>query len=154
MKTWLARKTYKKVLYLQIGEYLDWKLLSRGSDTHRDWLYRFAQFTKARSLQGISDREVGQFILSQNGVYGRMAARKALSGLLKYRLPLSEAAENAIFDGMNLGGRPINFTAVKKVKQLRKAKISFRDIAKIMGSDVKQVYRWATYPVKESVDIR
>lgn len=38
---------------------------------------------------------------------------------------------------------------VKKVKEYRKMGLSFREIARIMESDVRQVYRWANYELSK-----
>ncbi len=38
---------------------------------------------------------------------------------------------------------------VEKVKQLRKKKLSFRQIAKLLGKDLKNVYLWHSYSLRE-----
>jgi DNA-binding transcriptional regulator YiaG len=45
-------------------------------------------------------------------------------------------------------GRPPMLEHIMRVKELRdKKQLSFRDIAKLLESDVKTVYRWYHYPV-------
>jgi DNA invertase Pin-like site-specific DNA recombinase len=41
----------------------------------------------------------------------------------------------------------LNQDAVKQVLGYRKRGLSFREIAKLMSTDVKQVYRWFSYSV-------
>jgi DNA-directed RNA polymerase specialized sigma24 family protein len=42
----------------------------------------------------------------------------------------------------------MNLKAIERVKELRDSKgLSFREIAKLMDSDVKTVYRWYSYTV-------
>lgn len=42
-------------------------------------------------------------------------------------------------------GQPIKMDMVAKVKKYRKMGIKFRDIAKLLDSDVKTVFRWNAY---------
>jgi hypothetical protein len=39
----------------------------------------------------------------------------------------------------------IDIKSVKKVKNYREKGLSFREISKILGADVRQVHRWYTY---------
>lgn len=45
----------------------------------------------------------------------------------------------------------MNIKAVKKVKALKKKKLSYRQIAKLLDADVKSIYRWGSYSVGRKV---
>jgi DNA invertase Pin-like site-specific DNA recombinase len=40
-----------------------------------------------------------------------------------------------------------NIAKIKEVKSLREKRLSYRQIAKLLDSDVKTVYRWDSYDV-------
>lgn len=45
-------------------------------------------------------------------------------------------------------GRPINYKMCEKVREYRDVKgLSFRDIEKLLGHDLKTIYRWYRIPL-------
>lgn len=50
---------------------------------------------------------------------------------------------------MRTSGRKLNVKMVKKAQKYRKKGLSYRDIAKLLDRDVKQVHRWVNYPQEE-----
>ena len=145
---WFFKRVGKRLLYKQIDEFLDWKVLTRGTDSvHREWLYRFARQTRSTEISEVSDREVFEFVRDLNGAYAKMCAKKALESLLNFhREFLVRKQDNATILDMTRSGRKPNVSKIERAKKLKEVGLSYREIAAVMKSDVKTVYRWHKYP--------
>lgn len=140
------RRTNKKLLEKQIDVFIEWATRHGvGSTDYTEWLYEFKIFTDKVDVCDVRDEDVESFM---NHIYnktnGAFRLRQAKIAIQSFTRFYSARGKNGI--RRNVMGRPRNISQIEKAKKYRKQGLSYRDIGKLLQSDVSQVHRWIKYP--------
>ena len=137
----MFNRLLKRRLYNQVDEYLVWRARTSKitSDVYSRYLLDFAKFTDAICVSEITDERIESFVKTLITEYDRITFEKAMRGLIRY-------------DNLNKKCYAMRMSNLKvkharRVKELRKKDLSFREIARVLDVDVRQVYRWWSYDV-------
>lgn len=131
----------KRLLNSQVYVFLHAiRTYNQSSSSYERWLEEFVKTTKANDAMQIDSKHVDFFLQAvydnYNGYFPRIQARRAVEGLQRYYMARGKNART------RPKGRPPAIDKMAKVMEYKSKGLSFRDVAKLLDSDVSLVYRW------------
>lgn len=161
----------KTKLQLQLEEYIEFKSKSSPfiAKDHQELLRAFIKEVHHTNINEITPEEIEAHhkrMLSQKTQYLTVKTMQAIRALMRFHkhdtnIVADDISNTGMADMQNVGknvpippitrpkrGRPMNVELVKKVKILKdKGGLSYRQISKAIGKDVKNVYLMYNYDI-------
>ena len=136
-----------QLLNMQIEVFLAWAIPNRiATENFRPWLNLFVSKIGKRDVMEIKDEDVDVFLgdvyAIENTSYRKNEAKRAIQSFRRFYMARSKNGKTRMG-----AGRPPKQEGIDRVRELRSLKepMSFREIARALNQDVRQVYRWWKY---------
>ncbi len=157
--TGCMKKLDKRILDSQIEVFCEWgrRHAGYGGNFGRSYLELFAIHTSKTDILDVTQEDVEIFINSEHLPYPHQKerARSVIGQMRRFYVARVRNGRQRL-----VGGRPPAISAIGEVQRLRNMKdekgnkLSFRNIAKIMGKQLSLVHRWSKYPLPKRGDER
>lgn len=126
-------------------EYLDWRVkrYPTTTDSHREYLYKFAVACGKGSVQQINREDVEGFVNAFSGEYHKQSSSKVVFSFLAFHGmgewdEVEKTADEAVKKKV---GRPANLRLIKRVKDLKNRQhMSFRLIQRQLLDEEERRY--------------